>query len=102
MHTPGPWRDGGCGRIILNGSNCYLVNEIWNEQGGYNPDDVRLMAAAPELLAALRLLRDPDGDGQWPCYCDDPHFDGGMCENCVASKAIAKAEGTNGENRRVD
>lgn len=54
MHTPGPWRDGGCGRIILNGSNCYMVQEIWNGQGGFNPDDIRLMAAGPELLDALR------------------------------------------------
>ena len=53
----------------------------------------RLYAAAPELLAALKLLRDPDGDGEWRCDCDDPHFEGGMCENCVATAAIAKAEG---------
>ena len=57
----------------------------------------RLLAAAPDLLNALKLLRDPDGDGRWPCYCDDPHFEGGMCENCVATAAIDKAEGRSGE-----
>lgn len=56
----------------------------------------RLLAAAPELLDALKLLRDPDGDGQWTCYCDDPHYEGHVCENCVATAAIAKAEGRGG------
>ena len=71
----------------------YIVAKVWSGDDGDYESTARLVAAAPELLAALKLLRDPDGDGQWPCYCDDPHFEGGMCENCVATAAIAKAEG---------
>ena len=95
-HTPGPWyANKDC--IEIDGPRgprdvtLAVVMQPTNAEA-----DARLMAAAIDLLAALKLLRDPDGDGQWPCYCDDPHFDGGMCENCVASKAIAKAEGTAG------
>lgn len=74
-HTPGPWRAKG-GTIIVNGSNCYEVREIWNDQGGYNPDDIRLMAAAPELLRQLKwLLAEWEESNNWePDYmpmCDD-------------------------------
>lgn len=86
-HTPGPWHTfdrlvqgpGGAPVAAVHGPH------VW--------DNVRLIAAAPELLAALKLLRDPDGDGEWVCYCDDPHYEGGKCENCVATAAIDKAEG---------
>ena len=55
-HTPGPWgARPNDGQIILNGSNAYDIQEIYNDQGGFNPDDVRLMAAAPDLLSAARL-----------------------------------------------
>ena len=55
-HTPGPWQARpNDGQIILNGSNAYDVQEIYNDQGGFNPDDIRLMAAAPDLLSAARL-----------------------------------------------
>lgn len=56
-HTPGPWEARPSdGQIILNGSNAYDIQEIYNGQGGFNPDDIRLMAAAPELAAALRAI----------------------------------------------
>lgn len=93
MHTPGPWRDGGCGRIILNGSNCYMVTEIWNAQGGHNPDDIRLMAAAPELLDACAELLAIVG---WELQ-EDPNaeeLDGMRRAAALAERAIAKAEGT--------
>lgn len=93
-HTPGPWTiawEDDDGDLFDNGVR------IDAPEGpvAFNVIDcsAALIAAAPELLAALKLLRDPDGDGEWTCYCDDPHFEGGMCENCVATAAIAKAEG---------
>jgi hypothetical protein len=59
-HTPGPWEARpNDGQIILNGSNCYNIQEIFNDAGGFNPADIRLMGAAPEMLAVCkRLARD--------------------------------------------
>lgn len=58
-HTPGPWEARpNDGQIILNGSNAYDIREIYNDQGGFNPDDIRLMAMAPGLLVALRVAHD--------------------------------------------
>lgn len=46
--------------------------------------DARLMAAAPDLLAACRRILVEDGG----CSCSE-----GYCAWCLASAAIAKAEG---------
>jgi hypothetical protein len=56
-HTPGPWRQHSehPERIILNGSAGYEVRHAWDEDCRPNPADVRLIAAAPELLAALKF-----------------------------------------------
>ena len=82
-HTPGPWEARPSdGQILLNGSNCYAVHEVFNDGGGFNPDDIRLMAAAPQLLAALKnhlpwRELPPQGWGHWQDAVD----------------AIAQAEG---------
>lgn len=56
-HTPGPWRHNPkTGHIIPNGSTSYSVCDRTADDGApprFNPADVQLMAAAPELLAAL-------------------------------------------------
>ena len=58
-HTPGPWEARpNDGQIVLNGSNCYDIREIYNDQGGFNPDDIRLMGAAQEMLTVLRRVID--------------------------------------------
>ena len=84
-HTPGPWEihpyadnegdiHGGDGKLV-----CMM------RQGDTDPEDdwsadARLIAAAPDLLAALKeLVDDCDGLLGWNC---DP-----------AKRAIAKAEG---------
>lgn len=71
----------------------YIVAKVWAGDDRDYEGTARMVAAAPALLDALKLLRDPDGCGKWVCYCDEPHYEGGMCENCVATAAIAKAEG---------
>jgi len=94
-HTPGPWEARPCdGQIILNGSNCYDVREIFNDRGGFNPDDIRLMAAAPELLAVCQSLAGDfqallDGDDY--SGMSDAELFGVMLRSLTA--VIAKAEG---------
>lgn len=69
-HTPGPWRVHSevPNRIILNGSACYEVECSTSESALCNRADVRLMAAAPRMLAVLRQaqadleLLDESGD----------------------------------------
>ena len=52
-HTPGPWRaKPDEGEIVLNGSSIYRVRDVPSDR--FNPADIRLLAAAPELLEALR------------------------------------------------
>jgi hypothetical protein len=57
-HTPGPWRHNPrTGRVMLNGSAVYSIRDRCADPDApprFNPADVQLMAAAPELLAALR------------------------------------------------
>jgi len=53
----------------------------------------RLQSNQRFLLAALKLLRDPEKLGRWTCYCDDAEYAGSKCDNCVATDAINKAEG---------
>jgi hypothetical protein len=61
-HTPGPWGivfHGDVERIRLNGSTVYQVSDVTDPEfpsgkPRYNVDDLRLMAAAPALLSALK------------------------------------------------
>jgi hypothetical protein len=57
-HTPGPWRHNPrTGRVILNGSAVYSIRDRTADPDApprFNAADVQLMAAAPELLAALQ------------------------------------------------
>lgn len=97
-HTPGPWRvhSEHADRIIVNGCCVYQVRDMTTEDGfagnGYgqpNPIDVRLMAAAPDLLAALKDCRD------WlVAICDSNKLEPterGYLD--AATLAIARAEG---------
>jgi hypothetical protein len=68
-HTPGPWRVHSevPNRIILNGSACYEVVDLVRMEQYHNYADMRLIAAAPELLDACHavandLRRLLDGD----------------------------------------
>jgi hypothetical protein len=56
----------------------------------------RLLAAAPDMLAALKMCveLETNCDGRVICFCDDPEIaKHGKCYMCVACDAIAKAEG---------
>lgn len=91
-HTPGPWKamdwDGDtCLVEALTSDEKMVTREICHV---LNPEDdqpttkanLSLIAAAPDLLAALRLMvRDNDGTND------------GVADLAVAAAAIAKAEG---------
>jgi hypothetical protein len=107
-HTPGPWDimfNDDVERIRLNGSSLYQVADVTDPdfptgKPRYNLADLRLMAAAPELLAACKLLLDYGPNGLFVCWCGEL---GAQCDNCIVADAIAKAEGrSDGEDRRVD
>lgn len=102
-HTPGPWvRGGGFGprstAVTTTSGRHIAAVETW---GVNHPDErakyedlhawwpegeanLNLIAAAPDLLAACRRILVEDGG----CSCSE-----GYCAWCLASAAIAKAEG---------
>ena len=82
--TPGPWRIGAIesGMVAIDGANGEEVT------GFVSPEDGRLIAAAPDLLAALQ-----DVDALW-MHHSIAHGDGKISplhEKVIA--AIAKATG---------
>lgn len=108
-HTPGPWSVDGCSdnnaeaEVIVAGDGrrtiCWTAN-TWDDGEGKeiitdeDRANGRLIAAAPELLNALR------GVMHWAeCECqslatDTPPNDGPrLCDFCVARSAIARATG---------
>lgn len=99
-HTPGPWRQHPehPDRIIVNGSCVYQVRDMTTDDGfagnGFgqpNPKDVRVMAAAPELLAVCQRLLEWQSEDD-PYSCDDwMEFVTDL--GAMAGRAINKAEG---------
>ena len=86
-HTPGPWAQWADTNIIIRLHSgkplsedlriCEVATNTWQDQGRYN---ARLIAAAPELLEALKLAQQIIG------HPDDAH-------SKLIDAAIAKAEG---------
>lgn len=81
MHTPGPWQ-ALCGHIRAMGD----TREIVQVQGpGYDEEDsanLHLIAASPDLLAALRAARKHNEDAPQTEY--DGRMENGCCfdDNC--------------------
>ena len=68
-HTPGPWQVEG--NIISSRTGFTLAKLPGFEDGSVDPN-ARLIAAAPELLEALRLAHDticPEGESK--CGCEN-------------------------------
>lgn len=88
-HTPGPWRVGKLVPAMIFDS--HYGDTVATVATFAAPESViaanaRLVAAAPELLEALKVLRERH-------QIDDPHH-AHLCEFCKqADAAIAKAEG---------
>ena len=87
QHTPGPWAHRN-GRIFAaDRENLTIAHVARSADGDYSPANGDVLAAAPELLAALRRMVD-----------HDQHLiDAGVLRPYVeldaARAAIAKAEG---------
>lgn len=91
-HTRGPWRLDNLGprirRFHVFGPNCEGIADVF-----YSPDDALLIAAAPDLLAALGACVEALED--YPQYDnpdDPPSLDAKALY--MARAAIAKAEPT--------
>ncbi|HID7917392.1 TPA: hypothetical protein ACXIEW_002570 [Pseudomonas aeruginosa] len=77
-HTPGPWRLRGCDggwAIDFNDDQEQVVDYVYEEA------DARLIAAAPELLAALQMTRD----------CLAKCLTGGEVSAALAGRALTMA-----------
>ena len=106
-HTPGPWHmgagngsgsifaDNGRTRLETGGTTLYPIAQIgrgWNEEE--DEANARLVAAAPEMLAALESL----AVGLSPASVDLQRENGNLAALCrvcreIAENALAKAKG---------
>jgi hypothetical protein len=80
QHTPGPWEQNG--RYIE--SNGMTICEMFGENLDEREASARLIAAAPELLDALKRI-------EAMCFAPPDFSDATIQE--IASTAIAKATG---------
>lgn len=67
--TPGPWRTGGAGKVIIYAGDGFAVANATIYHGRQEPGEsqanARLIAAAPDLLASMlniRAMADTSGD----------------------------------------
>jgi hypothetical protein len=90
QHTPGPWKMGfnlTNEQAIIGKDGVVVADASWYGGSGCelsidNPADAKLIAAAPELLEALRQI--VEQHGQW---------NNGIWAANIACAAIAKATG---------
>lgn len=79
-HTPGPWTISGASTIkTLGGNKTYIASIAKNDR----PANARLIAAAPDLLAALEEL----------CLAPNKHRPDEYWEAARAAIAKAKVKG---------
>lgn len=92
-HTPGPWNVYAERNGSVRVDSAEVV--VANANGG-SPEclaNARLIAAAPELLKALKEYADPDDCDADGAPDADNSRHGETCRWCRAQSAIAKAEG---------
>lgn len=96
-HTPGPWVVGNVGEVVAGGTT---LADVYGDDEQADVD-ARLIAAAPDLLAALEdMINHCQGcNGRGRCYGRVPGSPGSYasnqpCQDCGdARAAIAKARG---------
>lgn len=102
-HTPGPWWLDGPTHVVAapvddQFGNRSVAVTATRYDGPTNAANARLIAAAPDLLAALRILNHMGGDERGG-YCICPRSDGSAPNEkhstgcAMARAAISKAEG---------
>ena len=93
QHTPGPWAISKPigGNVYIEKGN-RLIGHIYRDNREAN---ARLIAAAPDLLAALVAIDWDDSECDDPKACAiEPFADGvWQCTSCLVRAAIAKATG---------
>jgi len=97
-HTPAPWTwrwSQPLNTLVIEAGDGYIARNIGN-------DNARLIAAAPDLLAACHKLIDSDAAVE-----EDERKHQLLLAKLLAAQAIAKAEGitmegTNGKERSLD
>ena len=93
-HTEGPWitgTHGSHGEIPIREKNGYLIATVWGDDSNNETADAKLIAAAPELLEALREIR----KGQGRYSQDQLEHASNTIEDMkeIADKAISLATG---------
>lgn len=92
-HTPGPW--------FVREPDGDEHTEVYSEKTGAvcypEPDDAYLIAAAPEMLAALKELRDELNSWVWQGSVFGVSAGYHRYIEGMVSRAIAKAEGRSDE-----
>jgi hypothetical protein len=88
-HTPGPWSifENHC-IVAANGDHVVCAGHDYDEGGIIGEDaDARLIAAAPDLLAALKAIAEnSDEENEWDAVAKL------MVNKSRAKEAISKAE----------
>lgn len=92
-HTPGPWKSALA--VVSNAPSIYVItNGKWgapNLAQVYDEADARLIAAAPEMLEALKVADIHISHRQGDCYSDD-YMGACICGKEKIQAAIAKGE----------
>lgn len=94
QHTPGPWRvrKDGSGRLARVSDETHefdcVVTPSLHRDAELMEANARLIAAAPELLSALKTIAGVVGD-----QLAEEHDDGSLYALAIALAAIEKAEG---------
>lgn len=88
-HTPGPWEAVGYNAeqwVVYTNARIQTITDILSES------DARLIAAAPDLVAALEAMIDGTSCVQYGPACE-AHGGYWPCPQLAARAAIAKARG---------
>jgi hypothetical protein len=88
QHTPGPWKAEGWENLVVNSADGYTMTLAAGGKGAVLAElkaNARLIAAAPDLLAALVAMVNRYGDKSAHPTCD---------ASISARAAISKAKGS--------
>jgi hypothetical protein len=104
-HTPGPWIVNGYEIVQQDCDSTFPpLTKICNGHGNLNMETIdanaRLLAAAPELLAALKeLVHYDEGSSAQGSFGYEAL---GRCKSAIAKAEGVTMEGTNGKERPLD